>query len=65
MCSYISKYWQENTCVGASLLEAWRPATLLQRGYVDRCFPVNIAKIFKNTYFEEHFRTDAFTKTLP
>ena len=29
------------------------------------CFPVNIAKIFKNTYFEEHLQTTAsVTKAL-
>ena len=24
-----------------------------------RCFPVNVANLFKNTYFEEHLRTPA------
>ena len=23
-----------------------------------RCFPMNVTKLFKNTYFEEHLRTD-------
>ena len=55
MCSYISKYWQENTCVGASLLEAWRPETLLKRGYVDRCFPVNIAKCLRTAILKSIF----------
>ena len=28
------------------------------------CFPVNIAKFFKNTYFEEHLRTAALASYL-
>ena len=28
------------------------------------CFPVNIAKILKNTYFEEHIRTAASSTIL-
>ena len=39
----ILQYSQENTCVGDSIKKNLRR----------RCF-VNIAKIFKNTYFEEH-----------
>ena len=31
-----------------------RPATLLKKRIWHRCFPVNFAKDFKNTYFTEH-----------
>ena len=34
-------------------LQAW-PATLLKKRLWHRCFPVNFAKISKNTFFTEH-----------
>ena len=32
----------------------------IKKRFHRRCFPVNFAKIFKNTYFEEHLRTAVF-----
>ena len=39
-------YSQENTCDG-----------FIKKRIQHRCFLANIAKNFKNTYFEEHLRT--------
>ena len=36
-----------------------RPATLLKKRLRHRCFPVNCAKKFKNTFFIEHLRATA------
>ena len=36
-----------------------RTATLLKRRLRHRCFPVNLAKFLKNTFFTEHLRTTA------
>ena len=33
-----------------------RPAILFKKRLWHRCFPLNFAKIFKNTFFTEHLR---------
>ena len=46
----ISRYSQENTCVGVSFL-------ILKRDSDTGFFSCEYCEIFKNTYFEEHLRT--------
>ena len=63
----ISRYSQENTCVGVSFLiklQALRPVTLLKRDSDTGFFSCEYCEIFKNTYFEEHLRT-AVTENIP
>ena len=56
-----SQYSQENTCVGVffNKVAGLRLANVLKKRLQHRCFPVNVAELFKNTYFEEHLRTAA------
>ena len=41
-----------------------RPATLLKKRLWHRCFPVNFAKFFKNTFFTEHLRMTASERRI-
>ena len=41
-----------------------KPYKFVKKGLQHRCFPANIAKLFKNTYLEEHLRTAASEVTL-
>ena len=45
----ILQYSQENTCLESLLKKLWdrRPAILLKKGLLHRCFPVNIAKFLR------------------
>ena len=42
----------------------FQPTTLLKNGFLDSCFPVNLANFIKNTYFEEYFWTAASENTV-
>ena len=60
------QYWQENTLCWSLFLikwQVWRLQTLLKK-LQHSCFPFNIAKIFKHTYFEEFLRKTASTETI-
>ena len=53
-------------CLNRSFIELvrrnftkFRHATLLKKKLWHRCFPVNFAKLSKNTIFTEHVRTTA------
>ena len=52
---------QENTCAGV-FFASWRPSTLLKKRLWHRCFPVDFAKLFKNTFFTKHPRRLPFRK---
>ena len=51
--SKISQNSQENTCVRL------RPATLLKKETLDRCFAVNFAKFLRTSFFTERLRVIA------
>ena len=57
----ILQYSQENTSVGVSFNKVTTPqhCNFIKKRLQHRCFPVNITKFFKSTYFEEHLRTAA------
>ena len=52
----ISQNSQENTCARVSFLIKLQaaPATLLKKRLRHRCFPVNLAKFLRTTFFTEH-----------
>ena len=52
----MSQYSQENTFVGVffNKIAGFQACNFIKKRLQNRCFPVNIAKFFKSTYFEEH-----------
>ena len=42
-------------------LQAFQICNFIKKILQHRCFPVISAKFFKNSYFEEHLRTNAFS----
>ena len=58
----ISQNSQENTCARISFLNkaaGLRPATLLKRRLLHRCFPVNCVKFLRTFFLTEHLWTTA------
>ena len=41
----------------------WKAYNFIKKRLQHRCFPVNIAKIFKNTYLEKHLQMTAFVNS--
>ena len=55
----VLQYSQENTCIGVSFIK---------KRFQHKCFAVNIAKMLKDTHFEEQLQMAAFashTKVPP
>ena len=55
----ISQNSQQNTCARVIFKKSHRAGNFITRKIQHRCFPVNFAKIFQNSYFEKHLRTAA------